>query len=282
MHKEDFLGAEGYGYRPKYRIKRGYGWRAVVLALSALTCFAVVVFAGASLISFLRARNNGAIDDKAQNDVVQAFGHIGSVDESKKDPQTLAGSVQLDDWPLTLVNKDNPLPEGYVPALREVGNRGYRFDVRAADALDEMLLAMQQAQLSPLICSAYRSIEKQEQLYGAKLGYYLDSGYDIEDAKREAATVVAYPGTSEHHLGLAVDIVSIDNQNLDETQMTSPETQWLHAYCAQYGFVIRYPEGKSDITNVIFEPWHYRYVGKEAALGMTQAGQCLEEYLQAQ
>ncbi len=98
-------------------------------------------------------------------------------------------------------------------------------------------------------------------------------------AKEEAFHTVAKPGTSEHHLGLAVDIVDGNHQLLDETQEHTAVQQWLMDNSWKYGFILRYPTGKSEITGIIYEPWHYRYVGVKAAGEIHRNGLCLEEYL---
>lgn len=163
--------------------------------------------------------------------------------------------------------------------LREVGN-GHQVDARIAEALTAMLSDAKAQGLSPMICSAYRSQQKQRQLFEAQVEKQRAQGLSDQEADAEARRVVAYPGTSEHQTGLAVDIVSLDNQVLDESQVETAENIWLRAHCAQYGFVVRYPKDKEDITGVIYEPWHFRYVGKEAAGQMAQSGECLEEYLE--
>ena len=104
-------------------------------------------------------------------------------------------------------------------------------------------------------------------------------GLSYEEAYRQAGTVVAYPGTSEHNLGLAADIVAKDYQLLDDKQADTPEAKWLKENCWRYGFILRYPTDKTGETGIIFEPWHYRYVGKEAAREIMEQGICLEEYL---
>ncbi|HAI88014.1 MAG TPA: hypothetical protein DCL63_13600 [Firmicutes bacterium] len=91
----------------------------------------------------------------------------------------------------------------------------------------------------------------------------------------EALKVVAYPGTSEHNLGLAADIVSLNYQNLDEAQANTPEVKWLVKHCGEYGFILRYPPGKTDTTGMVCEPWHFRYVGTDAAKAIMESGQCL-------
>ena len=143
-----------------------------------------------------------------------------------------------------------------------------------------MMDACRAAGNSPVICSSYRSYEKQQSLYQNKVNRLAAQGYSQEKAREEAAKAVALPGTSEHQLGLAVDIVDIANQNLDSSQEDTAVQQWLMEHSWEYGFILRYPNDKSDITGIIYEPWHYRYVGKDAAAEIYQQGLCLEEYLE--
>lgn len=138
---------------------------------------------------------------------------------------------------------------------------------------------MPRRRIIPLICSSYRSNERQEQLYRNKINLLIGQGYSSADARKEAGKVIALPGTSEHQLGLAVDIVDVNNQNLDSSQEDTDVQQWLMQNSWRYGFVLRYPTDKSDITGIIYEPWHYRYVGKEAAEYIYKNNICLEEYL---
>ena len=133
--------------------------------------------------------------------------------------------------------------------------------------------------LSPLICSSYRTWEKQESLFLDQVDKFRSLGYSQAEAEREAAKYNAMPGKSEHQLGLAVDIVDRSNQNLDESQENTEVQKWLMKNSWKYGFILRYPEGKSDITGIIYEPWHYRYVGKRAAKDIYKRQICLEEYL---
>ena len=186
-----------------------------------------------------------------------------------------------DPWYLTLINGDHLLNrEAPAPELTEVSG-GHQVDSRIADALEEMLSGARVAGLSPLICSSYRTWDKQEALYENKVRSCLSQGMDQAQAEQEAARWVARPGTSEHQAGLAVDIVDISYQLLDEAQEDTPVQQWLMAHCADYGFILRYPTDKSALTGVAYEPWHYRYVGAEAARAIMDRGLCLEEYLSA-
>ena len=102
-------------------------------------------------------------------------------------------------------------------------------------------------------------VYKRQALFAGKVQRLMAAGYDAEEADQKAATVVARPGTSEHELGLAVDIVDASYQQLDEGQASTPVQQWLMEHCWEYGFILRYPDGKSDLTGIIYEPWHYRY-----------------------
>lgn len=180
---------------------------------------------------------------------------------------------------VTLVNPWHFLPENYVVELAEV--RGHQVDVRCAEALEQMLSACAKAGNDPRICSAYRSYDKQEKLYRNKVNRLMALGHQKEEAEKLAGTEVAVPGTSEHHLGLAVDIVDASNWNLDETQAKTPSQLWLMEHCWEFGFILRYPNEKSVITGIIYEPWHYRYVGVEIAMKLKDSGLSLEEYLDA-
>ena len=191
-----------------------------------------------------------------------------------------AAPAQADpaDWRLTLVNPWTPLPEGYQPTLATVEN-GYQVDQRCAAHLEARLAACREAGLSPVLCSAYRTQEKQTTLYENLVGKRMTQGLSREDAETQAAKEVARPGTSEHQLGLAVDIVDASYQLLDTHQEDTPVQQWLMEHCWEYGFLLRYPPDKGAVTGIIYEPWHYRYVGRDHAQAIGQAGLCLEEFL---
>ena len=188
-------------------------------------------------------------------------------------------AVDTTAWNLQLINWENPLPEDYEAGeLTELSN-GHAVDSRIYPALQEMMDDARAAGYNPLICSSFRTWDKQSQLYERKVQFYIDQGSDRATAEEQAAVWVARPGTSEHQAGLAVDIVSVEYQILDEGQEDTPLQQWLMAHCWEYGFILRYPTDKSDLTGVGYEPWHYRYVGEEAAKAITEQGICLEEYL---
>lgn len=146
--------------------------------------------------------------------------------------------------------------------------------------LMDMLQAAKKEGLNPLICSSYRTYKKQEDLYQNKVKKYLNQGYSKTEALDKAAFWVARPQTSEHQLGLAVDIVSLKNQRLDHQQENTAKQHWLIQNSLKYGFILRYPANKNNITKVGYEPWHYRYVGKIHAKKIKELNVCLEEYVE--
>lgn len=181
-------------------------------------------------------------------------------------------------WNMTLVNAENPMQEGYVPELAEVEN-GYSVDARIAEDLNAMLAAARADGCQPQICSAYRSVEKQVQVFNDTVNGWINQGSSFWDAYQRTTQEVALPGTSEHGIGLAVDIVSNQYAELDAKQAETKEAQWLQEHCYEYGFILRYPPEKQSLTGIIYEPWHYRYVGREMAQKIKESGLTLEEYL---
>ena len=184
-----------------------------------------------------------------------------------------------EDWKLLLVNPWNSLPEDFTVELKQLSN-GMQIDARVYDSLEDMLSACWEAGLRPVVCSAYRTQATQTRLHNNKIARLQAAGYSREAAQKEAARWVAVPGTSEHQTGMAVDIVAAGYQVLNRSQENTAEQKWLMEHCWEYGFILRYPSEKSDITGIGYEPWHYRYVGKETALAVRESGLCLEEYLQ--
>ena len=212
------------------------------------------------------------------NDQVnQSNNQLIAANKVKTNQNKSANSVVKDEL-LTLVNFENTIPKDWKVDLVQLNN-GQSVDRRIYDDLIAMLQAAKSEGLNTLICSSYRTNEKQEQLYQNKVSEYLSQGYSKVEASDKAAFWVARPGTSEHQLGLAVDIVSTKNQRLDRSQENTVEQQWLIQNSWKYGFVLRYPTNKNSITGVGYEPWHYRYVGKEHAKKINELGVCLEEYV---
>lgn len=223
------------------------------------------------LLSFFPPSSRAGADQSADVGEVQPAEDTVPAMESQEVPDAK-------DWKLVLVNSWNPLPEGHAVRTAELRN-GLQVDERCLPDLQEMMDACRAEGLAPVICSAYRTWEYQEGLYREQVKKWLARGYTQGRAETEAGKLVAVPGTSEHQLGLAVDIVDISNQHLDSSQEDTAVQKWLMEHSWEYGFILRYPNGKSEITGIIYEPWHYRYVGKENAEQIYGLGVCLEEYL---
>ena len=179
-----------------------------------------------------------------------------------------------------LVNPWNPVPEDYVVDLAYVTTVD-RMERNSAEALKQMLADLEAAGHKYFIASAYRTQEEQEFLFNRKVNYYLELDFEEEEARTEAAKSIAIPGTSEHQLGLAVDICDEDYGILDDAQADTETQKWLMEHCHEYGFILRYPKDTTSITGIIYEPWHYRYVGVDIAREITNLGITLEEYLGA-
>ena len=179
---------------------------------------------------------------------------------------------------LTLVNPWNTIPDGYEPQLCTLSD-GQQIDRRCYDDLMRMLDDCRAAGNSPYICSAYRTWDKLQALFDNKIQRLENEVLDTDTARVEAAKVVAVPGTSEHQLGLALDIIDTGYTNLDGGQEDTATQQWLMAHCWDYGFILRYPNGTTDITGIIYEPWHYRYVGRTASAQIHELGVTFEEYI---
>ncbi len=204
-----------------------------------------------------------------------------SKEESSKDESSQDGSSKdeseaepSDDWKMMLVNRWNPIPDGYTFETFELRN-GQAVDKRIYEDLQAMFDAAREEGIYPYIVESYRTHEDQVAMMDYYIGVYESEGLSEEEARAKAETVVAIPGTSEHEMGLAVDI----NGEYTDTQESAVVWDWLMNHCYEYGFILRYPEDKVDITGIDYEPWHYRYVGRENAEKIRDSGLCLEEYL---
>ncbi len=188
------------------------------------------------------------------------------------------------DWALLLVNRDHPLPGDFEPYTQNVKGYDKRpFDARALPPLEAMLSAAEKDSCPLYLVSGYRSIQRQTALFERRTRSYLKDGVSRKEAEEKAEKLVARPGCSEHNTGLAADIVSADwyktNKDLTEEFENTEAFRWLDAHAAEYGFILRYPKGKEALTGVSYEPWHYRYVGRDAARKIKEAGITLEEFL---
>lgn len=201
--------------------------------------------------------------------------------QSEPEPQSQSEPepTETDSWSLILANSTSPLPQGFAPPELETVMDGYQADKRIVEDAHRMFNQAKEDGISLLVCSAYRPEEKQRQLFEDKKEQHIAAGKTEDEAIAATAAAIAYPGTSEHQTGLALDIVTPSYQGLDEGYAETPAAKWLAENAHNYGFVLRYPKNKEPITQIMFEPWHYRYVGAAHAAVIRQNGYCLEEYL---
>jgi D-alanyl-D-alanine carboxypeptidase len=185
---------------------------------------------------------------------------------------------------IIMVNPWNPVPEDYVLDLVSLGSayatEGNRVQAECESALKKMMNDCNRECPGVCVVSGYRSIEMQTRNFENRVQSFINQGYSEAEARRKTAERIAVPGTSEHHMGLAVDIVDTRLWSLEEEQEDLPAQKWLMEHCWEYGFILRYPKNKTDVTGIIYEPWHYRYVGQEVAKEIYDAGLTLEEYIQ--
>lgn len=184
-----------------------------------------------------------------------------------------------EDWRLMLVNSDNLLPNDWSVALT-MTSYGYEVDSRITNDVDELITAAADDGVTLVICYGYRTLEQSHQLFEKQVNKQLSYGLSQEAAITEAKRWVAPPGTSDHHTGLALDIVTPSHQVLNHDFANTDAGVWMAAHSWEHGFVIRFPKDKQDITGITYEPWHLRYVGKEHAAAMHENKECLEEYVE--
>ncbi|MGN0366256.1 MAG: M15 family metallopeptidase [Suilimivivens sp.] len=200
--------------------------------------------------------------------------------KSENRAETENVAFHADDWKLVLINKQHPIPEGYTFSLATIktikGNM--QCDERIIEELVRMMQSASDDGVNLAICSPYRDLNRQEVLFNRKIKAYMNKGMSYMDAYALSSQAVTVPGASEHQIGLAIDIVSDTYMTLDEGFAETNAGMWLEQHCAEFGFILRYPKGKEYITGIEFEPWHFRYVGKEAATVITNEGLCLEEF----
>lgn len=191
--------------------------------------------------------------------------------------------AMLADPLMVLVNHTSKMPDDYTFDTKECGSAtavNKTLQTVACDAFLEMQKAAAADGVTVWMQSGYRSVKYQTSLYERKTKYYLDKGYDNATAKEKAAAVVNPPGYSEHNCGLAADLNSPDHTGLDEGFEKTAAFRWLCEHAGDYGFILRYPKDAEDKTEIIYEPWHWRYVGVENAAKINASGLCFEDYIE--
>lgn len=197
--------------------------------------------------------------------------------QQSEEQEEQASAKAQDAWYLILVNGENTIDQTFKPELAEVQN-GYQMDKRVENIAKTMISDAKAQGIDLLVCSGFRSYESQERNFNNYSANLQASGYGEAEAVAATSKLIAYPGSSEHQTGLALDIVTPTYQNLDDGYEQTDAAKWLYNHAAEYGFILRYPKDKVDITKISFEPWHYRYVGEEVAREIMEKGICLEEY----
>ncbi len=186
--------------------------------------------------------------------------------------------MDVAEWNLILVNRDYILPDGYVPKMSEaVKGSGVNLDERVAPHYQQMYDAAKADGITLVPLSGYRRVSRQKTNFENKIQSYIEQGYGRAEATQLAAQIILPPGTSEHNAGLAMDICSLD-VSFENTE----EFKWLCENAEDFGFILRYPKDKMEVTKITYEPWHWRYVGVGHARIMNEKGICLEEYLAMQ
>lgn len=183
-----------------------------------------------------------------------------------------------DMWCLILTNAEYPVPEDYEVELEAIPGTEQSVDKRIYEPLIAMIGDMKDQGLSPIVCSGYRTLDKQEKLFNRKVLSFVKAGHTKEESYNLARQTISIPGSGEHCLGLAVDFYTRRYHKLERAFEDTPESKWLVEHAQDYGFVMRYGENKTDITGIQYEPWHYRYVGVEAANYMKDNELSLEEF----
>ena len=241
--------------------------------------------AGSAANSAASSLPSAAPGSKAESSAVS-----GAAAESVESRDNLLGltaaeaKAMLADPLMILVNHTNKMPENYTFETAECGSKtavNKTLQTVACNAFLELQKAAAAENVTVWMQSGYRSVSYQTKLYERKTQYYRDKGYDEATAKEKAAAIVNPPGYSEHNCGLAADLNSPEHTGLDEGFENTAAFRWLCEHAAEYGFILRYPQGAEDATEITYEPWHWRYVGPENAAKINASGLCFEDYIAA-
>lgn len=249
--------------------------RLVMLAVLIVGIVVLLVLAGK------RTKLTNEIEQArlaAEQAAAQAAAEAAALAEAEAAYWASLPDVDPDAWYLKLANFENSLDADFIPEVEEIEN-GQEFDVRASQYLKDLMQAARDAGYTVYFCSGYRSYEIQHGLYWRHIDEFVAEGMTEAEAHKTTLLSVNYPGSSEHQLGLSADILEYADQPMLPEIGGSGLMLWLEENCANYGFIVRYPEDKTDITGISYEPWHLRYVGREAAEYIMENGICLEEFL---
>ncbi|MBO4846012.1 MAG: M15 family metallopeptidase [Lachnospiraceae bacterium] len=259
--------------------------KAILITVAAVTAAIILI----CCIWRMRDSNVRPEDTYISNDTVSDA--VGSntdvVTDSKADEITdnISADASEKNYPdetdsdIILVNKTHPIPDGYEPDLVIIEN-DLKCDRQALEPITSLIEDAEKEEIKLVISSAYRDYDRQKDIFDKKVRQYMLYGYSYAEAYKKTATENSIPGSSEHEIGLAFDIVSEDHEKMNEEFGSTDAGKWLDKNCYRYGFIIRYPKGKEEVTGIIYEPWHIRYVGVDAAKEIYKEHITLEEYLE--
>lgn len=246
--------------------------------------------AGSAANSAASSLPSAAPSSKVESSKVESSTGSEAASESVESRDNLLGltaaeaQAMLADPLMILVNHTNKMPENYTFETAECGSKtavNKTLQTVACNAFLELQKAAAAENVTVWMQSGYRSVSYQTSLYEKKTNYYKQQGYDDAKAKEMAAAVVNPPGYSEHNCGLAADLNSPEHTGLDEGFENTAAFRWLCQHAGEYGFILRYPKGAEEKTEITYEPWHWRYVGVENAAKINASGLCFEDYIAA-
>ena len=255
-------------------------------AARRLLAFTLAACAAAGGVSFLLSRHAAVPSASAasvSSTAAEAAPASGAAAAAEEEPGLLSAQqaqAMLDDPRMVLVNHTNKMPEDYTFTTRECGSAtavNKTLQTEAADAFLAMQAAAAKDGVTIWMQSGYRSVDYQKNLYDKKTQYFRNKGLSEAEAKKQAANIVNPPGYSEHNCGLAADLNSPEHTDLTEGFENTEAFRWLSTHAVEYGFILRYPKNAEAVTEITYEPWHWRYVGPENAALIQQSGLCFED-----
>lgn len=260
--------------------------RPSVILLMLILDLALICAAGKCMYHFLNLPDQTVkVSEKEQNMVIDSENeqqNIGTEEKIKKEQEQMKQQAQeiyrRNRDILMLVNKTNPIPEGFKGDLVSLNDGKNKVSSEIYEALIRMLEDGEKQGYSFCVVSSYRDAGYQQSLIEDDIKRYTGEGMSFSDALNKTLEQVMPAGYSEHETGLAVDITAADYVTLEEDQEETPDNQWMRKHCREYGFILRYPKDKEWITQISYEPWHFRYVGKEAAEFLYVHNLSLEEF----
>lgn len=270
--------------RRQERIKKSKR-KSMIIYIETLIIIVLTVALTVVSVRYAGVKNNSS-DVESKNSGISSVvsGVPSDTAQSNDNSSADAMKAELDKWYMKLVNPDVSVTSDFINSvdLTEINERytsgsqsSKYLDSRIVDSFEKMCKDAARDGVTLISVSSYRTYSYQQNLYNNRVRRCINEGLSEADAKKKAATIVALPGTSEHHLGLAIDINSVE-----ESFENTDAFRWLQKNAENYGFIMRYAKDKQNITKIIYEPWHYRYVGVEHAKAMNDLGMCLEEYVE--